>query len=104
MAWYGAVDFSALEERDWRLDTSLQGGLVSRSGGHAYRLFVQWYDGRVMLGQFTMFSEAALSLGATTQGTCYSASPPRRIPQRSVVFTAARCEEPPIRAGRQAPR
>ena len=63
MAWYGAVDFSALEERDWRLDTSLQGGLVSRSGGHAYRLFVQWYDGRVMLGQFTMFSEAALSLG-----------------------------------------
>lgn len=63
MAWYGAVDFSAFEERDWRLDTALQGGLVSRSGGHAYRLFVQWYDGRVTLGQFSMLSEAALSLG-----------------------------------------
>jgi hypothetical protein len=63
MAWYGAVDFSALEERDWRLDTALQGGLVSRSGNHAYRLFVQWYDGRVTLGQFSMLSEAALSLG-----------------------------------------
>jgi hypothetical protein len=63
MAWYGAVDFSALEERDWRLDTALQGGLVGRSGEHAYRLFVQWYDGRVTLGQFYMISEAALSLG-----------------------------------------
>jgi hypothetical protein len=63
LAWYGAVDFSALEERDWRLDTALQGGLVSRSGGRAYRFFVQWYDGRVTLGQFTMYSEASLSLG-----------------------------------------
>ena len=63
MAWYGAVDFSAMEERDWRLDTAIQGGLVSRSGGHAYRLYVQWYDGRVTLGQFTAYSEAAFSLG-----------------------------------------
>ena len=63
MAWYGAADVSALQERDWRLDTALQGGLVSRVGGHAYRLFVQWYDGRVALGQFSMYSEAALSLG-----------------------------------------
>jgi hypothetical protein len=63
MAWYAAVDFSALEERDWRLDTAIQGGLVSRSGGHAYRLYVQWYDGRVTLGQFTAYSEAAFSLG-----------------------------------------
>lgn len=63
MAWYGAADFSALEERGWRLDTSLQGGLVTRSGGRAYRLFAQWYDGRVTLGQFTRYSEASLSLG-----------------------------------------
>ena len=53
MAWYGAVDFSAMEERDWRLDTVLQGGLVTWSGGHAYRIFTQWADGRVPLGQFT---------------------------------------------------
>jgi hypothetical protein len=63
MAWYGALDLSALEERDWRLDTSLQGGLVTRSGGHAYRVFLQWYDGRAPIGQFTDYSEASLSLG-----------------------------------------
>jgi hypothetical protein len=33
-----------------------------------------------------------LTLAATTEGSCYTASPPRRIPQRSVVFTAARCK------------
>ena len=63
MAWYGAADLSALQERDWRLDTSLQGGLVTRSDGRAYRLFVQWYDGRVTLGQFTLYSEATFSFG-----------------------------------------
>ncbi len=63
MAWYGAADFSALQERGWRLDTVLQGGLVSRSAGHDYRLFAQWYDGRVPLGQFYSYSEASFSIG-----------------------------------------
>ena len=63
MAWYGAADFSGMEERDWRLDSVLQGGLVTRSDGHAYRLFVQWADGRVPLGQFSYYSEASFSLG-----------------------------------------
>ena len=63
MAWYGAVDFSLLEERDWRLDTCLQGGLVTRNKGRTIRLFVQWYDGRPTIGQFTAYSEAAFSLG-----------------------------------------
>jgi hypothetical protein len=63
MAWYGAADFSAMEERDWRLDTVLQGGLVTWSGGHSYRLFVEWADGRVPLGQFPHYSEASFSFG-----------------------------------------
>ena len=63
MAWYGAGDFSALEERDWRLDTALQAGLVTRSAGHTYRIFAQWYDGRVPLGQFVPYSEASFSIG-----------------------------------------
>lgn len=63
MAWYAAGDFSGLQERDWRLDTSLQGGLVTRSNGLTYRIFAQWYDGRPPLGQFTKYSEASLSLG-----------------------------------------
>jgi hypothetical protein len=63
MAWYGAVDLSALEERDWRLDTAIQGGLVTRRSGRAYRLFGQWYDGRSTIGQFTNYSERAFSVG-----------------------------------------
>ena len=39
MAWYGAADFSLLQERDWRLDTSIQGGLVTRNGGRTYRVY-----------------------------------------------------------------
>jgi Protein of unknown function (DUF1207) len=63
MAWYGAVDFSLLAERDWRLDTSVQGGLVTRNNGRTYRIYSQWYDGRPTLGQFTAYSEAALTVG-----------------------------------------
>ncbi len=63
MAWYGAADLSALEERGWRLDYALEGGLVTRSSGHAYRLFGQWYDGRVTLGQFAHYSEASFNFG-----------------------------------------
>jgi hypothetical protein len=62
-AWFAAADFSGLEERDWRLDTSVQGGLVTRSGGRAYRLFAGWYDGRPTVGQFTYYSEAAFLMG-----------------------------------------
>jgi Protein of unknown function (DUF1207) len=63
MAWYGGADLSGMAERDWRLDTALQGGIVTRTGGRAYRLYLQYHDGRVPLGQFFMFSEASVSLG-----------------------------------------
>ena len=61
--WYGAADFSGMEERDWRLDSVLQGGLDTWSGGHSYRLSVQSADGRVPLGQFSYHSEASSSFG-----------------------------------------
>ena len=63
MAWYGALDLSVLEERDWRIDTCVQGGLVTRNGGRTVRMYGQWYDGRPTLGQFTFYSEASFSLG-----------------------------------------
>jgi len=63
MAWYSAIDMSLLAERDWRLDTSIQGGLVTRNKGRTYRMYTQWYDGRPTMGQFTQCSEAALSFG-----------------------------------------
>jgi hypothetical protein len=63
MAWYAAADFSALQERGWRLDTSLEGGIVTRNGGRAYRVFLQWYDGRPTLAQFTTYPETSIALG-----------------------------------------
>jgi hypothetical protein len=63
MAWYGAMDVASLEERDWRVDLAVQGGLVTRSGGRAYRMFAEWYDGRARIGHFSQYSEASLSLG-----------------------------------------
>ena len=63
LACYTAADFSLLQERDGRLDTALQAGLVTRNGGRTYRLYAQWYDGRPPLGQFTWTSEAFYSLG-----------------------------------------
>jgi hypothetical protein len=59
----GAIPDVSLEERHWRPDTSLQGGLVTRSAGHTYRIFAQWYDGRATLGQFSRYSEASFSIG-----------------------------------------
>jgi hypothetical protein len=63
LAWYGALDLSAMSERDWRVDHAVQGGLVMRTSGHAYRLYVQWYNGRVPLGQFVQQTEASLAIG-----------------------------------------
>lgn len=63
MAWYAATDLSAMQELGWRLDTAIQGGLVTRNRGRTVRLFLQWYDGRSTLGQFIQYAEAAMSLG-----------------------------------------
>ncbi len=63
MAWYGALDLSAMSERDWRVDHAVQGGLVTRSNGHAYRLYLRWYNGRVPVGQFVQHTEASLAIG-----------------------------------------
>jgi hypothetical protein len=62
---YWAADFSSMQERDWRLDTSLQGGLVARSNGRAYRLLLQFHNGRPPVGEFFQYSEIRLSLGLT---------------------------------------
>lgn len=63
MGWYGAADFSALEERDWRVDRSLQAGLAAHSGGRTWRFGVEWYRGRPPIGEFFQYTEEYVSLG-----------------------------------------
>lgn len=63
IGWYGAADFSAMEERDWRLDRSLQAGLVTHRGGRTWRFGIEWYNGRPPLGEFFQYTEEYVSLG-----------------------------------------
>jgi hypothetical protein len=62
-AWYAAVDFSGTEERDWRLDTSVQTGITTTSGGRRWRLGVQYNDGAPPMGEFFQDTEAWFTLG-----------------------------------------
>jgi hypothetical protein len=61
-AWYAAADFSSLQERDWRLDSALEGGLVKWTNGRAYRIGIGYLNGRPTLGEFAQVSEGFVSL------------------------------------------
>jgi hypothetical protein len=61
-AWYAAADFSSLQERGWRLDTSLEGGLVTWANSRAYRVGIGYLNGRPTLGEFSQASESIVSL------------------------------------------
>lgn len=62
-AWYAAVDFSGTEERDWRLDTSVQAGITTTSGGRRWRIGVQYTDGAPPMGEFFQDTEAWFTVG-----------------------------------------
>ena len=62
-AWYGAADFSGWEERGWRLDTALRGGIVTRTEGRTYRIGMGWTDGPPLLGEFFQTSEGWFTFG-----------------------------------------
>ncbi len=61
--WYGALDLSGMEERNWRLDTALQAGLVARKGERTWRIGIEWYHGRPPIGEFFQYTESYISLG-----------------------------------------
>lgn len=63
IGWYGAADLSAMEERDWRVDRSLQTGLAARSGGRTWRFGIEWYRGRPPIGEFFQITEEYVSVG-----------------------------------------
>ncbi len=61
--WYAAIDLSSWEERDWRADISFQAGVKVASDGRTWRLGIQYYDGRVPLGEFFQDTESAFTVG-----------------------------------------
>lgn len=62
-AWYGALDLQAFEERDWRVDFAVQGGVASRGHGRVWRFGVEYYNGRAPLGEFFQDTEARVTVG-----------------------------------------
>jgi hypothetical protein len=65
LAWYGAGDFSSWEEDDWKVTTSLQGGLVYPIPklGRAYRAGLEYVDGRTFMGEFFTSRERYVGIG-----------------------------------------
>jgi len=63
MGWYTALDLSATEERDWRVDTSLHLGLLMDQGDRTWRLGIEYYKGRPNMGEFFQDEESYISLG-----------------------------------------
>jgi Protein of unknown function (DUF1207) len=61
--WYSAADLASWQERDWRVDRTVQGGIVTRVGSRTYRLFLELLDGRPQLGEFFETTELSLALG-----------------------------------------
>ncbi len=61
--WYAALDLALWQERDWRPDVTLQGGLAAKTSGPTWRFGVEYSNGRAPLGEFFQDTEARLTLG-----------------------------------------
>lgn len=60
---YAAVDVQSWEERHWNADVAVQAGLAFHGEGRRWRLGLEYYDGRVPLGEFYFEDQRHLSLG-----------------------------------------
>ena len=63
LGWYAAVDGSAFAERDWRLDWSVDLGLLLSPWPRRWRLGLRYYDGRAPLGEFFQSDQRSLTVG-----------------------------------------
>ena len=61
--WYGAADLSSMQERDWKVDTSVQAGYRIDSGEKIWRFGIDWYEGRPPIGEFFQHTEQYIGLG-----------------------------------------
>jgi hypothetical protein len=62
-AWYSAADLQSWQERSWRVDTTVQAGIVTRANGRTYRLLLEYLDGRPRIGEFFKETESSLAFG-----------------------------------------
>lgn len=64
LGWYGGLDLSAYEERDWAANKAVQVGFAFAADPHTWRLALDYYDGQSVIGEFFQHDEkyAGLSL------------------------------------------
>jgi len=63
LRWYSAVDVSAMEERNWRVDTNVQAGLAVHNVRSTWRLGVEYHNGRPTISEFFHDDESYWSTG-----------------------------------------
>ena len=63
LGFYAAADFQTWEERDWRLDSVVETGLLAHSGTRRWRFGVRYSDGRGPLGEYFQDTERWFTVG-----------------------------------------
>ena len=63
IAYYAAIDVATMEERNWRIDTTADVGMVLHGQGRSSRIFFEWHDGRPTVTEFFQDSVSSLSFG-----------------------------------------
>ncbi len=63
LGWYAAVDTNATEERDWDVDTTVQAGFMYQARERVWRLGIEYYNGRSLIGEFFQDDERYIALG-----------------------------------------
>lgn len=61
--WYAAADFSAMQERDWHIDTSFQAGYRIDTADKTWRFGTDWHSGKPPIGEFFQQTETYLGFG-----------------------------------------
>lgn len=61
--WYGAVDISRYEENNWDNNVAVQFGLVWARNVRAWRVGLEYYDGRNPLGEFFQDQDKYVGFG-----------------------------------------
>ena len=61
--WYVGANFSAMEERAWRVEETVDIGVVFRTNGRTTRFFLEWHAGRPTVNEFFMNDVSSLTIG-----------------------------------------
>lgn len=62
-ACYAAADLSTMQERNWRVDVTVDVGILLQGLGRSSRIFLEFHNGRPTANEFFSDSVSSLSLG-----------------------------------------